>query len=366
VGRVFALPILAGLIAIAPLASAEDATDPVDDDAAGICTSMRPLATLAAIFPGAVVHGTGHFILGQRDTGLRLFAMQGIGVGLIALGAIPIAVTNASRHLIVPSLVSAFIGVGIAGPALGSDITGSAIPLEARGEPRRHLPIAEGELGYRYVGDAQFSYAHFVVTALDLRLGALRLSPSGWFALDDDNARLRMAAAVRPYGAGAWPAGPSRDGSFVDFEIALTHHRYTSDRFDVLTPEISALVRLDMARIDPLLRGLFGELGLGVGLQRFRFHEADVADTETLLLGRIGMGVFLGQGGAPYGEVTGYYDQRHDDFAGGLTGFALGIPGHFGLDGRIYLSDQVGLRAQAEIGAAFVGGMSLLVRGGEP
>jgi hypothetical protein len=172
--------------------------------------------------------------------------------------------------------------------------------------------------------------------------------------------------AVRPYGAGAWPAGRARDGSFVDLELALVHHRYTSDRFEVLAPETSMQARLDFARIDPLLRGLFGELALGVALQRFRYHDSETGDEELALLGRIGMGVFLGGPGAPFGEVVGYYDHRHDDFAGGLVGPALGIPGHFGLDGRLYLSDDFGVRAQIEAGAAVVAGVGVLVRGGDP
>jgi hypothetical protein len=67
--------------------------------------------------------------------------------------------------------------------------------------------------------------------------------------------------------------------------------------------------------------------------------------------------------------VRAYYDHRHDGFAAGLLtpGLGSGVIGHFGLDGVYYLSRYWGLRAEAQIGAAAVAGLSGLFRfGGDP
>jgi hypothetical protein len=63
-----------------------------------------------------------------------------------------------------------------------------------------------------------------------------------------------------------------------------------------------------------------------------------------------------------------YYDHRHDGFAAGLKlgGLASGIAGHFGVEGRAYLTDRWGIAAEAAAGSAYVTGFSLLFRHGDP
>jgi hypothetical protein len=64
-----------------------------------------------------------------------------------------------------------------------------------------------------------------------------------------------------------------------------------------------------------------------------------------------------------------YYDHRHDGFAAGLkmTGLGSGVAGHFGMEGRLYLDSQWGLLLDAQVGSAYVAGLSILFRhGGTP
>ena len=44
------------------------------------------VATAVAIVPGLVLHGSGHFAAGERATGWRLLGMEGVGLGLTAVG----------------------------------------------------------------------------------------------------------------------------------------------------------------------------------------------------------------------------------------------------------------------------------------
>ncbi len=110
---------------------------------------------------------------------------------------------------------------------------------------------------------------------------------------------------------------------------------------------------------------MFSQLGLGLGLQRYDFErvaERYDSDHAWLLLARIGFGAYVGRAGPPHGEVFRFYDHRHDGFAAGVNGMMVGIPGHVGLEGELELSEQLGLRAELQIGAATVAGLSVLVR----
>jgi len=96
----------------------------------------------------------------------------------------------------------------------------------------------------------------------------------------------------------------------------------------------------------------------------------DALNASSLLLAHTGFGVYLGQrppDPSLGGEIELYYDHRHDGFAGGLRarGLGSGVPGHFGLRGQYVVSSGWGLRAEAQVGSAWVLGLSALLRVGE-
>jgi hypothetical protein len=116
----------------------------------------------------------------------------------------------------------------------------------------------------------------------------------------------------------------------------------------------------------PLL-GSFLELGLGGAVQRYSYDlpgPSIPSDLQTMLLGRFGFGVYVGGPSAPDGEFLFYYDHRHDDYAAGLLSTLplSGVAGHFGIDGRMFFSENWGVSAQGQIGSALVGGLSLMFR----
>jgi hypothetical protein len=80
----------------------------------------------------------------------------------------------------------------------------------------------------------------------------------------------------------------------------------------------------------------------------------------------MGWGFYLGGPDTPVGEVSSYYDHRHDDFVGGFTETSIGVPGHIGFAGRAWLSDNFGFNAVFEAGAAIMAGGSLMFRDTRP
>jgi hypothetical protein len=350
---------------------------PDDDTRAEDCEPEKPprglplsaAGTALAVVPGALVHGTGHLVVGDTKTGLRLLALEGVGLGVLATGFVPIVLSGASRRLIGPAAALSAAGVGLFAISFLADIYGVVAPAGGVGAPLLEAPSFEAGLGYRYVYDPVFSYRNFMVQEIDYRTGAWRLHPSAWFAFDDTNARLRAHVAYRLTGPLPPGHGESHDGSFVDLEGAITRHAFTSNRFSTTTGEVAVAGRFDMARIGPSLRGSFAEMSAGLALQAYSYAiRGTTADVSELLLVRFGFGMYLGFPRSPRGEIKLYYDHRHDDFAAGLKipGLGSGVVGHFGAEARLYLTRQWGLAAEVAAGSAYVTGLSILFRHGGP
>lgn len=345
-------------------AAGDDASEPV-------ASVDRPVATLLAIAPGVFLHGSGQFALGHRDEAYQLLAMQGMGAGLIVLGAIPFALTSASRYLSAPGIGAVLTGLSMAAGAWFSDLYASATPPELRGAAPLRLPSVEAELGYRYVYDPSLRYGNVVVTGLDVWLGGLRLAPSASFAVDGIRYRWRALAGYRYFGPRGWPEPPAGNGSYVEMDVAVTHGVDPTNGIDMLELELAPRGRFDYALLSPALRGAFSDLSLGFAMQRFDYElpagMPSASDTTLTMLGRAGFGIYLGSGTAPYGEISAYYDHRHDDFAAGYPRAFVGIGGHVGLSAELMLTEQLGLRTLVELGGSLVTGASLLVRqGAEP
>lgn len=330
--------------------------------------SSRALPTAAAVVPGVVVHGAGHFAMGEAATARRLLLMEGIGLGIFLGGGATLVFTGASRYFVGPAATATIAGFGLFSTAYLADIYGT-LNRDGDAALSRPRPPArfETELGYRRVHDPQFAYTDFLVERVSRQVGPFRLSPSAWFSLRGDTARYRMEGQYRLYGNVNEPA--PRDVSFVDVTLGFVHMRHRPERFSKSSVELSLDARYDLARLGRTLRGAFVELGAGYALGRIDYDLRGLSvphDLEHLLLGRIGFGVTLRGLSAPGSEALVYYDHRHDDYAAGLklTGLGSGVAGHFGAGMRWFFNESWGAALDAQVGSAYIGGLSLLFRSG--
>jgi hypothetical protein len=322
------------------------------------------LPALASVVPGVLLHGSGAFAAGDRKLARRLLRAEGIGAAAFLGAGSLLALSGASRRVVSPLLPVVIAGGGVFLLSFMADVYAATTGGRAA-ESSSLVPLVEAELGYRYVYDPQFAYRNFAYVREDTRLGAFRLSPSLWLALDDGNQRANLDVAYRLLGRTRRRS--AADGAYLDAASGLTYHHHADERFAVLTPEFRLDGRYDLARISPSLRGAFAEGHLGAGLE---FYDFDVPGTEMtndaygLLLARFGFGVYFGGPDAPGGEALLYYDHRHDDFAAGLgvRGIGGGVLGHFGLSGHYYVTRCWGVSGLSEIGSAFVVGASLRYR----
>lgn len=311
----------------------------------------RAGAVAAAAVPGLIVHGSGHYVLGERRTAKRLLVLQGVGLGVAAIGGVPLLVSGASARLSLPTVPLAVAGISTFLLGWIADIYGSAGASRVAGTRDSWLPALELDAGYALVDDAQFDYRSFAVVGGRVRWRRLELRPRAWVATAADNQRLSTDLAYR------WRAD---DGSHLEVGAATSFHEHGEERFDVLGLEGFVAGRVELARIGPTLRGAFAGLLVGAGSERIAYDDLP-HDWNGNLLGRFGFGVYLGDSG----EIEAYYDHRRDDYAGGLAlARGGGFLGHFGLRGHIDVVRPWGLAWQLERGSANVARLAVRYRWG--
>jgi hypothetical protein len=320
----------------------------------------RGLSLGAAVVPGLVLHGAGHVAAGDRATGLRLLAWEGLGVASLVVGVGGLALTGASSRtvaLFIPLMIG---GAGLFGSTWLSDVYGVAAAPHVPGRARPPSP-AEAAVGMRYVYAPAFTYRAFLVAGADWRPRAFRVSPSAWLATNGSNQRLRLEGAWRM--VGPRPGADAATGSFVDLEVAATHHRYGREHFAITLGEISVGARLDLGRAARSLAGSFVEGALGVAAGGTTYFDRTTEATD-LLLGRLGWGVYWGDDSSRRGEAALSYDHRHDGYAGGtkLPGLGSGTMGSFGVRASGTVWKWVGVAFEGRVGSAYIVGASLLMR----
>jgi hypothetical protein len=321
-------------------------------------------AALAALGPGFFVHGSGAFVTGDREAAKHLALSGGAGLVVFVGAGSAYALSGASRKLSGALLPVVLGGGGVFLLGWLADVYAATTGGRDVGASPWIAPVS-ATAAYRYVYDPQFAYRNFAFGEVDLWASALRLSPSAWVALDDDNQRTRLDAAYRL--TGRTPTGTARDGSYLDVAHALTWHRYPNQRFAVWTLEGRVDGRLDLSRAGRSLRGSFVEGQLGVGLELYDFDVpgANASDDMTgLLLGRFAFGVYFGDDRDRTGEAILYYDHRHDDYAAGLgvQGIGGGFLGHVGARGHYYFDARWGIEVLGEVGSAYLASVGVRYR----
>jgi hypothetical protein len=328
--------------------------------------SFRVFPAMVSVVPGLLFHGLGPLAAGDTRTAGRLFAMEGTGLGLLLVGGAPIALTGASRRLIGPLYTVCLAGASLFSVSAMANIYSTVAPAFTPGVAASRLPPLELDFGYQHVSDPNFDYRHFLALGATARLDLIRLEGMGRLSPDDGNMRIRLGGAYRVLGAPE-QARSGADGTALDVEAGGVYHRFPIEGFLMTGAELGLRGRYAMARLSPRLEGSFAEVGLGLALQGYSYFGPVGEDAlHEQLLFTFGYGVYLGRSGPLRGEALLYYDHRKDDYAGGLKAGA-GVPGHFGLRGRVLLSERWGVSAEVQAGSAYVARLSAVYSlGGEP
>jgi len=323
------------------------------------------------VVPGALVHGAGHYVLGDSETAGKLLMAEGIGLGMVLAGGGGLFVSGASRHTVVPFASMAMFGVGVFASSFLADIYGSAAwdqdePWSTEWSSQARF---ESELGYRYVTTPQFAYRDFLLQRFELWFWRLRFEPSLWSSFAGDNARYRLELGLRLLGP--VPGLRRRLVDFVEIELGGTRHLFAEEFFERRAFEASLRGRWDLAHVGQSLRGAFVEGSLGYARNVTSYNMPGVSvpdDADDFLLATMAFGVRLRGPAARDSEVMLFYDHRHDDYAAGMTieGLGSGVAGHLGLRGRWFFDERYGISAEGMFGSAIVAGGSIVIREDAP
>jgi hypothetical protein len=325
-----------------------------------------PVPELAAIFPGFLVHGAGPWLQGRDVTAQRLLYLEGAAVLATLSSGVVLFTTGAARDVVGPTALIGVAGVGSFAVSLLAGAYATWAPPDGLGDPLEVLPLLESSIGYLYVYDPQFDYRHFLNVELSGRLAAWHLAAG--VATGRDNDRGWVSAGYRLLGPRGRGARATSDGSYLEPRLGYSVHEFERDGFSSQVFEVALEGRLDTDRYLPDVHGAFFAAEAGWAKQVFH-HELPLSDPYTwtsLLLARVGFGLYLGNRGAERagGEVQLYYDHRHDGFAGGLkvNGLGSGPAGHFGLLASYQWSRFLGVRLRAEAGSAYIWGLDWVAR----
>lgn len=326
----------------------------------------------AALVPGLVLHGAGHYVAGDSRTARRLLVAESVGVGALVGGVLGLAFSGASRHTVELFALTTMAGAGLFLTSWLADVYGILAPAGGFGRPLARLPWLSFSAGVRFVNDPTLSSRLYLTPALDLRLARWRLSPAAFIAPGGETLRVAFDTAFRVLGPRA--DRPDARGTSVDLVLGLFHHRHREASTRVFDPayDLSSLdlrveSRVALAALAPSLAGAFVDASAGLGIGAYQYPQVDAAEAQGVLIGGFGFGAFLGHHPSRRGTLRLFYEHRHDGFAGGLKtpGLGSGALGHFGAELVAFLSPRFGLVADVQAGAAWVFGLAVVHRMGE-
>jgi hypothetical protein len=351
--------IAASLFFWSAFAAALDGEPPPPAPGCPPSVARSALATGAALMPGALVHGSGHFVLCEPEIARTLLYLEGVGAGSAVLSATGLAVTGASRYVVGPLAIGAIGGLGLFTITWLADIYGVVAPEGGFGQPAPYLPRLIIQSGVRTVYDPLFATRWLLSQAFVLDAGPLWIAPRLDASPDAKHRRYALAVGRRVLGAGG--AARLHRTATLDVRLAIRDFAEETEGFGVTSAELALAGRLDLQELGHTLTGSFAFAELGYGREWHRFDGAPGYDWDALLA-RWGFGIYLGHGRSR-GEAWVAYDHRRDTVAGGLhvPGIGAGYAGFLEARGELYLRPHVGAALELAYGSAVVGSAYLLV-----
>ena len=134
-------------------------------------------ATLWAIGPGMLVHGAGHWQLGDRDGALRLLFLEGLGVSLLGTG-LALQTWGGSNLTARSGAALSQLGVSTLLTSWLADVSGSSRGASGQINARSRLPVPRFLVGYLLLQDQSLPSQNHLQLGTQLSLpGGLIASP---------------------------------------------------------------------------------------------------------------------------------------------------------------------------------------------
>ncbi|MDH5718226.1 MAG: hypothetical protein OEZ22_11405 [Spirochaetia bacterium] len=290
------------------------------------------LPGIVSIFPGFILHGSGHLAAGDTDTALNLLLFEGIGLGLFFAGGAALAASGASDKLIYFTAPVIMAGFGLFIFSSLSDIFGSFIGgVQYSNIKHNNLKISTG---YMYISDDNFLYENFLVFEPSFHLSHFTLIPLLCFALDDKNQNYKLTSDYELFGSEGLYSFEKIDLSKINILSAFSYYNFDTEEFQIISAEVMVKGRYDLLRFSKSLSGTFVESGLGYSIDftKYNHNSFNNEDANEQMLLYMAYGILYQTKKADF-EFLLFYDHRRDGYAGGMQG---GFTGSMGISLYIY------------------------------
>jgi len=258
--------------------------------------------TALSIFPGVLLHGSGHYFTGHKEEGLSMLKWSGIGLASTIAGFAALGVSGGADEIAPIAIPVSFLGFGVFMTTWVLDVMGTA-NLHGIQESTHRYQETFFALNYvdqdnnrnnlykfiNFQGQAGFD-RFFVQLNFERELGGKysELHLKGGYKLLQNNT---YQFYIRP-----------------EFK-----YKHSSEGFGIYQTYALVELEFNMGKIWKSLDGFYFTNELGYGNEIFRFNGNDNTFTNSLMI--IGQGLRLHI--SKYVDFNSQYKRREDELIGG-------------------------------------------------
>lgn len=273
------------------------------DSTTKIPTSIRIKSIAGSIFPGVLLHGSGHYLMGEKETGKKLLKIQGIsllsGAGsLVALSLLGNA--DETAGILIPMTMLSF---GTFAATWLFDIigtTGLSNRLSVGQHPYQQSFI---NLSYHNQDNNQSPYYNFYG-------GRFQYGTEKLFA--QFYAEVEESADYQEFVfKGGYNIRPKKYSNL--YLIPEAKYRYSSEGFSISQVDLQLEMDINLAKISKTLKNVYFVNSLGYGNSRFNFEGSGFDFSNNLMIISQGIRVHVNN----LLDITTKYIRREDGFIAG-------------------------------------------------
>jgi len=314
----------------------------------------RPGSLLAggvALVPGLLIHGSGHFALGERQSACRLLATQGAGLAGVIGGIGLLSAVGASEKLAVLYVPLTVGGLGLFGVSFLADVVGAVHGRRPWPEPVVPPGITV-RAGYVGLFGSKHSFRHLGELGVEWRAERLVLDGQATLHPQGDFGEYRCLAGWRLWAPSGDPV------TRLSLVAELARQGFHTEGFAVTTVRALGELRWNLGDFLPTMQNawLLGRLGGGFDSLDFAGTSAD-DDGLPFLVAELGLGLMA----TDRVEAELAYRHRKGELPGGMAigdGMA-GFAGMLELRGRVAVGRRWALVPGVRLGTGVMPWLSL-------
>ncbi|MEE2786140.1 MAG: hypothetical protein VX589_02305 [Myxococcota bacterium] len=224
------------------------------------------LAGTIAVIPGSIVHGLGHFYLGESVTAWTLFAAEVLGIGLMIGGAYLGASSDAGRGSIELSKILSHSGLILFSGSWIADVIGSfkgTAPLANGTIARKRERLG---IGYRYTDNAMMPFRHRLNARMNFTRGHFYVRPRIDLEVGLDRREVELDTGV-------WLLADTHIENFMALGASAKRVENRPDGWARNTVMGYVSWQLDLGRAIRTLRHFYLFSTMGYGIARYQFSD---------------------------------------------------------------------------------------------